>query len=84
VFEPINVLMRDPDRLLGYDITPVKPLAAKVKALYESIQPPGEDPMLDFDDRDLVCYAEQAGFSEIGLELRVTVKIGCRGDLDRA
>ena len=76
VFEPINVLMRDPDRLLGYDITPVKPLAAKVKALYESIQPPGEDPMLDFDDRDLVCYAEQAGFSEISLELRVTVKNG--------
>jgi len=25
VFEPINVLTRDPDRLLGYDITPVNP-----------------------------------------------------------
>jgi ubiquinone/menaquinone biosynthesis C-methylase UbiE len=76
VFEPINVLMRDPDRFFGYDIMPVKPLAAKVKALYESIQPPGDDPMLDFDDRDLVRHAEQAGFAEIGLELRVTVKNG--------
>lgn len=76
VFEPINVLMLDPDRFFGYDIRPVKPLAAKVRALFESIQPPGDDPMLDFDDRDLVRHAEQAGFSDIGLELRVTVKNG--------
>jgi arsenite methyltransferase len=76
MFEPINVLMRDPDRILGCDITPVKPLAAKVKALYESIQPPGDDPMLDFDERDLVRFAELAGFAEIDLELRVTVKNG--------
>lgn len=39
VFEPINVLMRDPDRLMGHDITPVMPLAAKLKAFYESVQP---------------------------------------------
>jgi arsenite methyltransferase len=76
VHEPINVLMRGPDRFLGCDITPVKPLAAKVRALYESIQPPGNDPMLDFDERSLVRYAELAGFAEIDLELRVTVKNG--------
>src|SRR5215472_2935757 len=70
VFEPINVLMRDPDRFGGYDITPIRPLAAKVKALYESIQPPGDDPMLDFDERDLVRYSDLAGFAEIDLELR--------------
>ena len=29
--------------------------------------------MLDFDERDLLSFAEQAGFREIGLELRVTV-----------
>ena len=78
VFEPVNVLMRDPDRLLGYDMTPVKPLAAKLEAFYESIQPPGADPMLDFDERDLVRHAERAGFADIGLELRVTVKNGKR------
>jgi arsenite methyltransferase len=76
LFEPINVLMVDPGRFLGYDIGPVEPLAAKVKALYESIQPSGDDPMVDFDDRDLVRHAEQAGFAEIGLDLRVTVKNG--------
>ena len=78
VFEPINALMRDPDRLSGYDITPVKPLAAKITALYESIQPPGDDPMLDFDERDLVRHAERAGFAAIDLELRISVKSGKR------
>jgi arsenite methyltransferase len=78
VFEPVNVLMRDPDRFLGYDMTPVKALAARLEAFYESVQPPGADPMLDFDERDLVRHAEQAGFADIGLELRVTVKNGKR------
>lgn len=78
LFEPINVLMRDPDRLAGYDITPVKPLAAKLTAFFESIQPSGADPMVDFDERDLVRHAERAGFADIGLELRVTVKNGKR------
>jgi hypothetical protein len=61
VFEPVNVLMRDPDRLMGYDMTPVKPLAARLEAFYQSIQPPGADPMVDFDERDLVQHAERAG-----------------------
>ena len=76
LFEPINVLMSraDPDLFSGYDVTPVKALAARVHALYESIQPPGTDPMIDFDDRDLVRHAQDAGFPEIDLELRVSVK----------
>lgn len=75
LFEPINVLMAcaDPDLFFGYDVTPVKALAAKLKTLYESIQPPG-DPMTDFDERDLVRYALDAGFAEISLELHVSVK----------
>jgi arsenite methyltransferase len=76
LFEPINVLMSlaDPDLFFGYDITPVKTLAARVQALYESIQPPGTDPMIDFDDRDLVRHAQDAGFPKINLELQVTVE----------
>jgi ubiquinone/menaquinone biosynthesis C-methylase UbiE len=76
LFEPINVLMVgcDPDRFWGYDVSPVAPLAAKVGALYESIQPLGKDPMGDFDERDLVRHAEQAGFPVVNLELRVAVK----------
>ena len=76
LFEPVNVLMAaaDPDLFYGYDVTPVKALAARVQALYASIQPPGTDPMVDFDDRDLVRHAQDAGFSETSLELRVSVK----------
>jgi len=76
LFEPINVLMSlaNPDLFSGYDVTPVRAQAAKVQALYRSIQPPGEDPMLDFDERDLVRHAQDAGFAEINLELQVTVK----------
>jgi arsenite methyltransferase len=78
LFEPVNVLMRDRDRLFGCDITPVKPLAAKLQALYESIQPPDADPMLDFDERDLVRHADHAGFPVVDLELRVSVKNASR------
>ncbi len=76
LFEPINVLMstREPGRFSGYDVRPVIAIAAKVQALYESIQPRGVDPMIDFDDRDLVRHAHAAGFPQIELELRVSVK----------
>lgn len=76
LFEPVNALMNvfGPDRFIGYDITPIRALAAKVRALYESIQPPGTDPMVDFDERDLLRHAEHAGFPVIDLELRLTVK----------
>ncbi|MDQ2811751.1 MAG: class I SAM-dependent methyltransferase [Actinomycetota bacterium] len=76
LFEPVNVLMSaaDPDLFTGYEVTPVRELAARVQALYQSIQPPGQDPMLDFDERDLVRHAQDAGFAEIELELRVSVK----------
>jgi arsenite methyltransferase len=64
----------DPQHLLGYDTHSVALLAARVAALYESIQPPGAGPMLDFDERDLVHLAEAAGFADIDLKLRVSVK----------
>ena len=63
-----------PGRFDGYDIEPVAVLAAKVQAFYDGIQPPGSDPMLDFDDRDLVRHAEDAGFAEVHLDLRVDVE----------
>jgi arsenite methyltransferase len=74
--EPINRLMGwdDRSRFYGYDIRPVMALGEKVDAVYESIQPHGKDPMGDFDERDLVRHAEDAGFPVIDLELRVTMK----------
>ena len=80
LFEPINVLMsaRDPGQFYGYDTSPVRALAAKVWALYESIQPRGVDPMVDFDERDLLRHAEEAGFPVVDLELQVSVKNAIR------
>ncbi len=74
LFEPVNRLHAVPGRFDGYDIGPVAVLAAKVQAFYNGIQPPGSDPMLDFDDRDLVRRAEEAGFAEVHLDLRVDVE----------
>ena len=75
LFEPINALMQECGSRLffGYDVSPVAEIAAKLDAQFAAIQPPGRDPMLDFDDRDLVRLAERAGFAEVRLELRVTV-----------
>lgn len=37
------------------------------------MQPVDSDPMLNFDERDLIAYAEQAGFREIHLEVQVDI-----------
>ena len=77
LYEPINAFAArtgTDGRFCGYDIAPVADLAAKVKALYAGLQPPDTDPMLDFDERDLLHAAELAGFTEIHLELRVDIE----------
>jgi arsenite methyltransferase len=76
IFEPINSRMQDCDARVfyGYDVGPVAEIAAKVQASFAAIQPPGQDPMLDFDDRDLVRFAERAGFADVRLDLEVSVR----------
>jgi arsenite methyltransferase len=76
VFEPINRFgwPEPPNLFSGYDVTPVTAIAAKVRALYERLQPADTDPMLNFDERDLLAYAEKAGFKEIHLELKAEIK----------
>jgi arsenite methyltransferase len=76
IFEPINrfAFPEPPDRFASYDVTPVMEIAQKLKDVYLRIQPPDTDPMTDFDERDLVVYAENAGFTEIHLELQIEIK----------
>jgi ubiquinone/menaquinone biosynthesis C-methylase UbiE len=76
IFEPINRFgyCDSPDCFWGCDVTPVQDLAQRVRALYESIQPPDSDPMLNFDERDLLAMAEQAGFQRIDLDLHAKVR----------
>lgn len=76
IFEPINRFGLNPSSYMfwGLDVTPVEHLAQKVGALYESIQPPDSDPMMDFDERDLLAIAERAGFQNISLDLHARVR----------
>jgi ubiquinone/menaquinone biosynthesis C-methylase UbiE len=70
LFEPINRLS---NFFTAYDVAPVQGLADRVRAVYERIQPPESDPMLNFDERDLVEFAERAGFEAIFLRLELEV-----------
>jgi ubiquinone/menaquinone biosynthesis C-methylase UbiE len=76
IFEPINRFgwPEPPQLFSGYDVSPMKEIADKLKDLYNPIQPPDTDPMLDFDERDLIVFAEKAGFKEIHLELEAHTK----------
>ena len=84
IFEPINRFnWPEPSHLFsGYDVTPIVQIAEKVKALYLHLQPPDTDPMTDFDERDLIAFAEKAGFKEIHLDLQVEIKPSTESDWD--
>ncbi len=75
LFEPINRFGMNERRqgFWGYPSNGLHDLAERVEGVYEAIQPPS-DPMLDFDERDLVRFAEEAGFFPIDLELHAEVR----------
>jgi len=74
-WEPINRfgLEERRQRFWGFPANGVSDLAERVARVYEEIQPP-DDPMLDFDERDLVALAERAGFFPIELELTAEIR----------
>ena len=74
IFEPINRFA--PHMFGGYDLTPISDIAHKIRAVYERIQPLETDPMLNFDERDLLTFAEKAGFTEAHLDLQVEIVPG--------
>jgi arsenite methyltransferase len=68
LFEPINRFgMEERRRTWGYEVDAASALMEKVNAVYDAIQP-SDDPMLDFDERDLITLAENAGFFPILLD----------------
>ena len=86
IFEPINRFghQLSKNKFWGYDVTPVAEIAQKVKTVYEKIQPIDSDPMLNFDERDLLAIAEQAGFTSIYLNLDVEIKPNETGNWERS
>jgi ubiquinone/menaquinone biosynthesis C-methylase UbiE len=75
LFEPVNRVgyPSPPETFWGYDVAPVSVIAGKLRAFYERRIAPDSDPMVDFDERDLVGYAIAAGFSDIRLDYRLLV-----------
>src|SRR5262249_30840742 len=73
IWEPINAHgFPEPDgRLAGYDVGQMATLAASVRAAFERRQPREGSPMLDFDERDLLRLAGQAGFVALRLTLEL-------------
>jgi arsenite methyltransferase len=57
-----------------FDTAPVAKLVARIRVVAERDWPEVEDDqMLGFDERDLLDFAEEAGFREIHLELQVAI-----------
>jgi ubiquinone/menaquinone biosynthesis C-methylase UbiE len=75
--EPINrfgSMERWHGRFVGYTTDGVEEIAATLRGIYEAIQPPDSDPMLDFDERDLLRLVEDAGFFPIRLSLEARIE----------
>jgi arsenite methyltransferase len=75
LYEPINRFCAEEKTqgFWGYPSDGLAELAERVEQVYTAIQPPS-DPMLDFDERDLVRLAEEAGFFPVELELRAEIR----------
>ena len=76
LYEPINRFgHRDDDatRFWMYPGDGLEELATRIHEIYAEIQPES-DPMLDFDERDLLRLAEQAGFFPLELELQAEIR----------
>ncbi len=69
MFEPINKFtFPEPEgRYMGFDVAPVAPLARRVKDAYNRLATADDLTLIDFDERDLIAFAERAGFRKVEL-----------------
>ena len=75
-FEPINSFDHEPDEsgrmFLGYKVPEIASLAAKVIVADNALIP---IPMINFDERDLLRFALDAGFVEISLDYEARIEV---------
>ena len=78
LFEPINRLMfpEPDDRFWGYQVAAVADLSARVKSRFVAEGGAFAEAMGGFDDRDLVRFAQAAGFERVHAECHITVEPG--------
>ncbi len=75
IFEPINKFgyPEPAGWFCGYDLTAIPELVSRVLAV---ASPEEEKTLIDFDERDLLDWAREAGFEPVRLEYEVEVKPG--------
>jgi arsenite methyltransferase len=75
LFEPVNSFgMKERRRAWGFDLgAEAAALMEKMSRLEAKYQPP-DDPMLDFDERDLIALVERAGFFPIHLDYEIEIR----------
>lgn len=78
VAEPINnYFPDDADEFWGFDARPVRDLVEKIWACEGwDVARPADDPMTNFNTKDLLRCAEATGFRAIHMELHVDVRPG--------
>ena len=78
IFEPIlSFTYPEPPHLFyGFDMTPIMPIAQKLRAVYGQFQSAQAGSLSDFDERDLLKHLEDVGFTEVYLTLQVAIAPG--------
>ena len=77
IFEPINRFLVDhgPHRLFGLPDSPVDDLLRKISLVYfDAGSAPAAQTMVDFDERDLLTWADAAGFASVELDYRAELR----------
>ena len=77
LFEPINryaALTEPSTRVCGVGVPAIADLAQRLWTFYRGLQPLETDPMMNFDERDLVASCEGSGFVDIHLALHILVR----------
>lgn len=74
LFEPINQFSNHEPRgwLWGFDVSAVQALASRLLTTYRRYQDVASS-MIDFDERDLLTGAEEAGFTDLRLQYEATI-----------
>jgi arsenite methyltransferase len=78
MFEPINSFtFPEPEgEYMGFDVAPIAGLVRRVKDAYNRLATADDSTLIDFDERDLIRFAERAGFRKVELTYEASVERG--------
>jgi ubiquinone/menaquinone biosynthesis C-methylase UbiE len=79
IWEPINSFNRRYEPLcawpgIGSGIAEIADLTERLAAFFRTLQP-DDDPMMDFDELDLLRHCEDAGFRSVRIDLTITATL---------